>query len=466
MTVPFTNANFTPDPAPGRILIVDDDPNVRRVVGKFLQEVGHSTDEAGDVEQGTVALARAAYDVAIIDLHMPGATGVALLQSIRDFGLPVIPILLTGTNDVATAVDGMKHGAFDFLAKPPDREIMQWAVRRALAFARTQRRERSLARVVSEWEATFDACTDLLLILSAGQILRANTAAALSAGVDRAQLVGRRVDEVFPDGVGEALRSRGQEGASDQSEVAVFDVRLKRHFLLSVSPIPGIPGQGAVVAVIRDITRMVEIEEDRKRLLRQLFTAQEDEQRKLARELHDGLGQTLTSLAVGFQSLGETVSRFYQTAQEGQEEVRRLIRGLRPAALDDLGLDTALARLAEQTTRNHNLQAAFIATGPSDGRFAPATESALYRIAQEALNNVVKHARAKTVDVVLEVDEAEIRLSVTDDGVGFASAASATGYGIVGMRERAQLLAGTLSIHSTPDKGTSVVATIPLGGVK
>lgn len=449
------------DAVPGRVLVVDDEPDIRATVSTLLGADGHEVDTAAGVEEALLGLSAPRYDVVLLDLHMPGQSGLDLLGAIAGRGLDVVPILLTGTNDVAVAVEAMKQGAFDYLPKPPRREALLWAVRRALGVARARRHERALARAVSHWEATFDACPDLLLVLDPqGRVLRANRAAAERAGADRAALTGLPVEAVFPHGLGAAVRAYPSDAPPAGQKV--FDARLGGHFLLSVTAFPTAEG-GAAVAVIRDVNDLTRGEEERKALLQRLLTAQEDEQRRLARELHDGIGQTLASLAVGLQWEGERGERLRQIATDGQDEVRRLVRGLRPMLLDDLGLSAALARLAEQVTRLDSLRVEFVPAVERDGRLAPDVESALYRIAQEALSNAVKYSGARAAEVLLEVSADRARLSVSDDGTGFAPSRGVTGFGILGMRERAQLLGGALTVESGAGRGTTVTAVVPLG---
>jgi signal transduction histidine kinase len=139
---------------------------------------------------------------------------------------------------------------------------------------------------------------------------------------------------------------------------------------------------------------------------------------------------------------------------------------LRPAALDDLGLVAALPRFLDEWSAYHDIPARFQMPGTLATRLSPEAEITFYRIAQEALNNVVKHAQATRVDVVLDAGRDTVLLIVEDDGVGFDAAASEskpTGIGVLGMRERAGLIGATLQVESSPDKGTTVYLRYPLG---
>ncbi len=218
-------------------------------------------------------------------------------------------------------------------------------------------------------------------------------------------------------------------------------------------------------------------EEIRARLLEQVITAQEDERKRIARELHDETSQALTSLMVGLKVLEqrsdstgvrETLADLRALTGKTLEAVHHLALQLRPSVLDDLGLVPAVERLAGDFRRTHGIQVAFetnLRTGP---RLPSALETALYRITQEALTNVARHAAASSVSVLLEVRRGSAALIVEDDGRGFDTARCMSGVrderclGVFGMRERATLLGGTLTIESTPGSGTTVFVEIPL----
>ena len=146
------------------------------------------------------------------------------------------------------------------------------------------------------------------------------------------------------------------------------------------------------------------------------------------------------------------------------ESLRSLIAELRPPALDQLGLAPALTSLAQRTGAGGELDVRTDVALPKDRRLAPELETTVYRIVQESLTNVVKHARAGSVDIAVRSDGEQIEISVTDDGVGFdPDGAAATGFGVIGMRERVELAGGELSVGRGPRAGTVVCARLPLG---
>ena len=200
----------------------------------------------------------------------------------------------------------------------------------------------------------------------------------------------------------------------------------------------------------------------------------------MARDLHDGIGQSLTSLLLGLRAAAEVPTLEEARARLGDlrgitaallDEVRRLARGLRPSVLDDLGLAAALEHLAAEYTHAHGIAVDVVAPDLALARLPAEVETALYRIAQEALTNVLKHAAAKAVSLVVRRElggSSGVHLTVEDDGRGFDSdvrlqaPGTAIGLGLLDIRERAALLNGAVTIESRLGSGTTVHVCIPL----
>ena len=221
-----------------------------------------------------------------------------------------------------------------------------------------------------------------------------------------------------------------------------------------------------------EIADRAQAEAARARLLRRLVMAQEDERRRLAQDLHDGLGQRLTALRLILEALdGQRGAPSMGTAS-ALEMLARIDRDvdfiaweLRPAALDELGLARVLETYVQEWSRHASVPARFHARPGHLQQLAPEVEASIYRIAQEALNNVAKHARARSVNVLLELRGEHLALVIEDDGVGFQPAAKGeTMVGLTGMRERAFAVGGTVELEPTPGGGTTVLACIPTTG--
>ena len=205
--------------------------------------------------------------------------------------------------------------------------------------------------------------------------------------------------------------------------------------------------------------------------LRRVVAAQELERRRLARELHDETGQALTSVLLRLRAVEEArqlddakraAAALRELVVETLQGVRRLAVELRPKALDDFGLVPALERLTDTFREETGIRVDFEQTLP-DERLSTEMETALYRIVQEGLTNIVKHADATAVSVVLARKSGAVTAVIEDDGRGFeAGGGDGRGLGVVGMRERLRLLDGKLTIESTQGAGTTIVAEVPL----
>jgi two-component system, NarL family, sensor histidine kinase UhpB len=208
------------------------------------------------------------------------------------------------------------------------------------------------------------------------------------------------------------------------------------------------------------------LEDERRQSARRSLTAQEGERRRVAQELHDEIGQSLTALVLQLdrlcraapESLSHEHAEARETARETLQEVRRIAQRLRPEALDELGLQTALAALAERVSEQGALRVVRRlddALPPLD----PAAELVIYRIAQESLTNVLRHAHASHAELTLRADAQGVTLQVGDDGRGVDG--TQAGAGIQGMRERALLVDATLAIATSPGGGTEVRLELP-----
>lgn len=207
-------------------------------------------------------------------------------------------------------------------------------------------------------------------------------------------------------------------------------------------------------------------------LSRRLLDAQETERLNIARELHDEAGQALASLRIGLQLLerelaegGSVAVRIAELVQRTDaviEGLHRLAADLRPASLDFVGLEAALRQYSQSAGAKFGLDVRFKARGLGVVRLSKKVETALYRVVQEALTNIVRHAHATRVDILLERRGDRLTLMVEDDGVGFQPAQIQAGksFGLLGIRERAEALAGTLTVESSPGAGTTIVVEV------
>jgi signal transduction histidine kinase len=224
-------------------------------------------------------------------------------------------------------------------------------------------------------------------------------------------------------------------------------------------------------------SRALELSQERLRALsRRLLEVQEEERRRLARDLHDDLGQALTALKIQLESvarsgaggaLSRQIGECVDTTRHALERVRQLSLSLRPLQLDDLGLVAALRSHLDRQAALGKLKPHFDATDVP-GPLAPDIETACFRVAQEAITNVLRHARAANLWVRLFAADGKLALTVRDDGAGFdvdaarRRAAAGGSLGVVSMEERVALAGGSFELRTSPGQGTTMLATFPL----
>ncbi|MBL0388688.1 PAS domain S-box protein [Tumebacillus sp. ITR2] len=234
-------------------------------------------------------------------------------------------------------------------------------------------------------------------------------------------------------------------------------------------------GMGALVVILRDNSEMQRIERERhqRQLTNYVIQAQEEERKRISRDLHDGIGQALYSIMVGLRVVNQIemddatkhhLEEVQHLTARTLEEVKSLSVELRPSALDDLGLVAALRSYAKRFEQTFGIVTTLEIAGQRR-RYDSSVETALYRICQEAMTNAAKYADTDGISLrfVDEVDRVE--LHIEDTGVGFDPTqlkVRGTGLGLYGMRERVSLLGGTLKIESAPGEGTAVHVVVPL----
>jgi signal transduction histidine kinase len=215
----------------------------------------------------------------------------------------------------------------------------------------------------------------------------------------------------------------------------------------------------------------------RQRLLAQALSAQENERRRIARDLHDSLGQSLTSLMVGLRVIEESSTEVEVQSQARElrrigsathDDVRRLARGLRPAILDDVGLVPALERFLQELGGSHQIETSLDVSCQDQSRLPESVETSVFRIVQEAASNAIRHGKAQHLRIKLSRESNYLNIEIDDDGCGFNVASSlkanqmSSPFGLLSIRERACLLAGEAIISSQPGVGTHVQVHIPL----
>ena len=327
-----------------------------------------------------------------------------------------------------------------------------------------------------DFRAVFDCAPDGIVVVDdRGRIVEVNPCAEEQFGYASHELVGRPIEMLIPQSqraghekqradyhVNPAVRSMGVglELAGQRKDGHEFPVEI------SLSPWSS-EEHVFVIAIIRDVTERWQLRAFGQGALR----AAEDERQRISRELHDDTAQRLATLLIRLRLASQEEHVEARTSmlddlreglQETAEGVRRIARGLRPPALEDAGVVTALQAHIRNLFEDHDIRSAFDA-GAVDQYLNEDAKLVLYRVIQEALSNVVRHSRASSVNVTIQVEEDFVVAVVEDDGSGFEHGAVADGggLGLVGMKERAASTGGTVSVESRPGHGTLVRLSIP-----
>ncbi len=312
------------------------------------------------------------------------------------------------------------------------------------------------------------------------------------------ELLNYNVDEVLEVNFKNIIQNEINEFSDEKKGLDEFDQNLhfetiitrknKTHFPAEISI--SILKEGMIMYVIRDISerkaaeelheklfnKLIEAQNVMKNLSRQLIIVQEQERRNIARELHDEIGQTLTAIKIDIlnamkfiPSLNaqEQLKDSIQMVEETLNNVRELSLNLRPSILDDLGLIPAVRWFLDRQSQRTGINAKVI-TKPFTEKIPAEIQITCYRIIQEAVTNIIKHSKAKSMSVEIDVISNELYIIISDDGVGYdvlsARKKATSGYsvGVLGMQERAEAVGGWLDIFSKPNEGTKIHAIFPL----
>jgi PAS domain S-box-containing protein len=344
--------------------------------------------------------------------------------------------------------------------------------------------EKAIERVAGEWRNTFDAARDAILMLDReARVIRVNLATTRLLDCGFAELLGQPLKTVFaerlglndPSGIDQAWHNKSQ--VRQDFSLPDGDLWLRS----SLDPVLDASGEvtGGIL-FLSDISsekqaevRLHETLDQLRKLSSHLQVVREEERKSIAREVHDELGHALTALKMEVSWLGRQIDPGNDALAERTRSmtglidqtiatVRRISTALRPPVLDDLGLDAALEWLAEDYQGRTGIRTR-VKLPEQPERIRSGRGSAVFRIVQEALTNVARHAEAETIEIDWQQDQHDITLVIQDDGLGFdpQTRCALNGFGLLGMAERARDLDGSLEIESRPGHGTRIELVFP-----
>jgi signal transduction histidine kinase/DNA-binding NarL/FixJ family response regulator len=487
---------------PCHILHAEDSPDDAELVRLALERSGldfsvHRVDTEPDF---VAQLETRKPDVILCDYDMPRFSAERALQVLQERSLDVPFIVISNHIDENAAVIAMQGGASDYLPKRTLGRLpkaIAAAIDRAAARAESHKAAEALKASEAMKRAILESLQSCIAVVdSDGTILAVNRAweefqdVKAETGIPRARVGDNYLhllQELAAQGTAAARRSIEtiHTVTSGERAYASLDYQFNvgsstRWFLMRIVRMEG---SAHVVISHQDITDQmmahVALEDAHRRLQvlsKRVLSVQEEERRSISRELHDDVGQTLAAMKIGLHRMStatteqsaELLAECLLAAETSLEKLRNLASRLRPPQLDQLGLPDALAWLAGSLERASGMSVSFECQGLAERRARPALESASYRIAQEAMNNALRHANCTRIRVAVESDGRLLKMSVHDDGSGFDAEAARTraiqagSLGIIGMEERAQLAGGRLRIRSVGGSGTTVTAIFPM----
>ena len=496
------------------ILVVDDQPPIRHLLTAFLGSKGHRVIEAGDGLEA-LELVRARHpDLVITDILMPSMDGYEMVRQVRsDPAVAATAVIFYSAIYHQTDAQALARacGVPHIITKPADLDVINETVEAALAERPTfvpvpaaefdREHVRLLTDQASQENSRMNRIVEtiadgILFFDLEGRVTFANPAAERFLGLPRQDICGRTYLDLArhitrPDGCPVLPEETLFDRVKRNRETVLGEERLVTRpdgsrILVSCNAAPILDVAGTLTGVLgsfTDVTDRKQVEEARreyterlKSLSQQLMKAQEVERRHIARELHDEIGQALTAVKINLQAilrnpdtqkLAARLEESISTVERTLNQVRDLSLDLRPSILDDLGLVAALRWYLDRQAERAGFNAQFTAE-IAEGALTPELEITCFRIVQEALTNVVRHARARHVRVSLGCEGQELLLAVEDDGVGFDQSAArdravqGTSLGLLGMQERVVLLGGRLDLESTPAQGTCIRVHFPL----
>jgi PAS domain S-box-containing protein len=453
------------DGKPIRVLLVDDDEDSYLLTRRHLSKISSnalSLDWSPSYEKGLEQIAEARHDVYLLDYRLGAHTGIDLLKEALALGCKAPMIMLTTENPDVDA-EAMKLGAADFLSKDKlDPALLERSIRYSIKHFHTLQQLR-------EREAQMDAfmknvpCA-VYMKSPDGRYIYANETCAKVFRRQVNDVIGKTDTDLLPKTIAAKARNLDQQVLSQNKPIETTESYNRddgtHYWLTTRFPICDQNGQPMMVG-----GAAIEITEN-KRLEKEVQEISEQEKRRIGQDLHDGLGQYLTGIAcmvkvveqkLASRDLAEAVDvkKITTMVNETISQARDLARGLSPVELENNGLQAALQELASRVSRT-NVNC--VLKAPTFTRvYDNAAAIHLYRIGQEAVNNAVKHGRAKNITIALSTQNNQVELTVEDDGCGFSKGGpKSNGMGLRVMNYRAGMIGATVSIGPATPCGTIV----------
>jgi two-component system, NarL family, sensor histidine kinase UhpB len=464
------------------ILYADDTEAQRYAVSRVLRGAGFRVLEAKTGRQA-LEMSSAGPDLIVLDVNLPDISGIEVCKRLKaDEATARTPVLQVSATLVSTEarVAGLEGGADAYLAQPIEPQELIATVR---ALLRVRSAEEQLWKSQLQYRSFFEANPLPCCVFDTSnlKILTVNAAAIQHYGYPREEFAAMTLRDLLVPEEQAAFLEALTENTSPKHSLRTWKHATKHGKLIDVDVVWAplqLNGNNVRLAILQDITEKLALqaaqhqEEIRRLLLERALQVQEEERRRIARELHDEAGQLMTSLLVGLRSLSDVrrladakqqAKRLREIASNAINEIGRLARGLHSSVLDDLGFETAVRRFADEFAKTQGIQVDLKIATNHLSEFSRDEQLNLYRIVQEAFTNIARHAQARSIHIRFQGSASDLEVVIHDDGRGFSNIAESSSrhLGIEGMRQRAASLGGTLQITSLTEGGTQVRLRVP-----
>ena len=468
---------------PHTILVVEDDAALLRLIQKNLQRDGFCTEGAANGAEAIAHIISNPPELLLLDYRLPDMTCNQVVETLAEQQRSIPFIVITGHGDEKVAVEMMKLGARDYLVK--DSALLDLLLSVVKRVVEQSALEKQLADMEKQYHVIFENASDAIWVQDLdGNIIAANEATARLLGFSRRELAEMNMARFLSKEALDASVEVQQKLQQGEDINNPYELRLNRkdgtEAILRLTTNSLLSGSHPVgfQHVARDVTEERRSQDNLRFYLQQVTKAQEEERKHIARELHDVTAQRFIALSHHLEEFTRSngsltpdklllLAKLREQVKEALQEVRCFTRDLRPPVLDDLGLLPALEWLSDDLKDRFGVEANLRVLG-TQRRLSPEAELLLFRIIQEAVTNVRRHAKASKVEVTVEFGKDETRAIVHDNGIGFnppktlGDLSRVGKLGLIGMQERAQLLGSSLKISSKPGAGTTVVVEAPV----
>ncbi len=470
------------------VLLVEDDPESGEATRMILEKRGVEVALVAKAEEVMDRLQSGSFDIVVADIRLQGMSGVEVLRQIRKEQPDFPVILITGYDDLHSAIEAVRLDAQDYILKPFGSiddllAPVKRAVRTHRLLLRNRELEQGLAASEARLKSILSSMYDFVFVLDAETrfVFFNMPSSTKSLWKSPDEFIGRKHADVMPPALHAMFREafeRTRKGETVEYDYCLDLPRGKSYFSAKLSPMFQKGIFAGVVAVVRDITERTragqELLANQKRLsdmAKELLLTEERERQRLAVELHDSVTQMLAISSVELDSVHRSaedsaLEKIEENVRGALQRIRSVTFSLTPPVLYQVGLEAALEELAGETEKLYGFHTTF----EDDGQGKPLDKEIaglLFRAVREILVNAAKHGKAKNARVSIGQRDQDVMITVVNDGAGFdpekkLSSAKTSGFGLFSIRERLKTIGGHMEIESSPETpGTEVRIFVP-----